>query len=101
METVSNWAGHSWRVPGGERIEVLGKTRRRFECTLCRRAFIEGDEGRRWAINQYQKVNFGEIGEYDAALEETVSKRWLSEACPRQFVPTDDDDRRILANGSN
>ncbi len=98
MDTLQ-WSGHQWAVPDGEKIERVGKKRWRFTCTACGRAFVTDDAGnRKWAINQYQKVYFGEFGDQDAALEEEVSKRWLSEPCPRRCLPVDDTDRKKIPN---
>src|SRR5271156_46768 len=93
------WYSHQWAVPGGERIENVGKKRWRFTCTACGRAFVADDTGnRRWAINQYQKVYFAEFGDQDAVLEEEVSARWLNEPCPRRLLPADDADRNRIPN---
>jgi hypothetical protein len=96
---TAQWRSHQWAESVGERIENVGKKRRRFNCTACGRAFVTDDTGnRKWAINQYQKVYFGEFGEQDAALEEEVSKRWLEEPCPRRFLTADNADRKKIPN---
>jgi hypothetical protein len=56
------------------------------------------DRRNRKAINQFEKVYFGEFGDQDAALEDEVSRRWLNEPCPRKGLPADDADRKKIPN---
>ena len=98
MMLTSQWRSHSWRTPAGEEIDVCGMPRRRFECTTCSRAFVADRGHRVWAVNQYQKIYFAEFGESDAALDEEVTNRWLSEPCPRSCLSSDDQDRKKIPN---
>jgi hypothetical protein len=99
MLKTPQWRSHQWAVPDGEPIENLGKKRRRFECKACGRAFVTNDTGERtWAINQRQKVYFGELGDHDAALDPEVSDRWLKEPCPTRLLSRDEEDRRKIPN---
>ncbi len=101
MPNTPQWRNHQWIISDGEGIENVGTKRRRFECRACCRAFVTNEIGdRTWAINQHQKVYFAEFGEQDAAPEQEVSNRWLSERCPGKFLSRDNDDRRKIPNVS-
>jgi hypothetical protein len=102
VDTVNitpQWRSHQWKAPNGEKVEVSVQARCRFECTACGRAFVSDEGGNnKWAINQHQKIYFGEIGQCDAALEEAVSERWLHEYCPKRQLSADAEDRQKIPN---
>jgi hypothetical protein len=83
----SPWLTHDWKVKTLISV-VRGGSRLAFTCRSCQRTFtqVTGDN-QAWATNGH-----------DIALEDEVSRRWMSEQCPIQPEKRDEEDRLRLKN---
>jgi hypothetical protein len=79
---------HRWSDGRFHQFRQDGKTLTLRQCSLCRRDFAQGFDGRSW-----QAVYVGAF-KVDP-LPKTVSDRWLQETCPMRQIPEDDDDRGL------
>jgi hypothetical protein len=86
---MAPWRTHDWKVRTLESIAAGGGSRLAFTCRSCGRIFNQTTiNSRTWAVD--------ELG---VALNDSVTNRWLAEACLRRPADSDDEDRRQFKNG--
>jgi hypothetical protein len=81
--SVPIWHTHDWRE---RRLELEGKPLLHYQCSRCRRDFVEDlSTNERYAVyvSIFQFVR----------LPNEVSGRWLTDRCPTSTLETDDNDR--------
>lgn len=91
METVNDealeWGDHCWLERRPRRFELeSGESVFQRRCARCARDFVvRALSGSRCAV-AVSILSFHR-------LEDEVTQRWLSEACPAKRLPSDDEDR--------
>ena len=86
---------HQWLERKGRQVEIESGQALQFRCVRCGRDFLKVlPSGSLYAV-YVSIVSF-------FRLDDTVTARWLSEACPRKHLPGDDNDGcgRSLKSGS-
>ncbi len=86
-ESYHSWKTHDFKVKMLDWSAARG-SRLVYTCRLCGRAFCSFTlrNNGAWATDGIGRP-----------LENAVSSRWLSEKCPRNFSPNDNDDRKRLS----
>lgn len=86
----TGWATHDFRVKMLDWSSVRG-SRLAYTCRRCGRKFCHFSLLSRdaWAIDAEGR-----------SLDNLVTNRWLSEKCPRLFIPKDDEDRKQLSKSA-
>lgn len=87
---VTNWGTHDFAVKMLDWSAARG-SRLSYKCRRCGRNFCQFSAASNgtWAVDAEGR-----------ALEATVSRQWLSEACPRLTTSKDDEDRKRLSRNS-
>src|SRR5438552_2429369 len=85
--SMDSWLTHQWLPPGGRLLYINEKTITQHFCVACKRDFVEDIEsGERYAVRALV-VDF-------TRLADEVNARWLTEPCPGEPVPSDEQDRK-------
>jgi hypothetical protein len=90
MEKTSELPTHKFSDGPPRRITQSGKTIFHQRCLNCGRDFGQGLDGGGWRAI-YVGVLRIEL------LADSVNDRWLREPCPKQLLPSDNDDRHHAA----
>jgi len=85
-----SWETHDFKVKMLDWSAARG-SRLAYLCRFC---------GRRFCKFAKQDYEIWAVDGDGRALSSAVSDRWLSEACPRLFKASDEDDRKRLREGA-
>ncbi len=82
---------HPWSAGTPRQFNQDGKTLTLRQCSRCGRDFALGLDGEGWQAAY--------IGVFKVQpLPKFVTQRWLQEVCPREHLPQDDADRRLVSH---
>ena len=91
MDNTDALRTHSFSETLPHIIKQDGRTVSHRRCLRCGRDFAQGLDGAGW-----QAVYVGVLRV--ELLAESVNRRWLTEECPMQLLPADNDDRAMRAS---
>jgi hypothetical protein len=78
---------HIWLLADGRKLEFEpGKPLVHRLCTTCQRNFVYDVAAKEWYAAYPRMFDFDRL--------DAVSQRWLSEACPGRYLPSDEEARK-------